>query len=511
MPPIMWHLLLVAGCKQPPASAVSSDTASGSFVLAHTNDLHARFLPSRAKWIDGQPDIGGFVAIDGHVRSLRQARGDDNVLLLDGGDLLTGTPLMDFEVRGAMGGAMHEFLEAVGYDAAVVGNHEFDLGWENVTAFVEAAETTTMLSANLDGPDGTPLWPTLKDHEIYEVGGVRVGVFGVTTDDLHTLASPRVMDRVTLLGEVEAARQQVEILESQVDLVVALTHIGIDRDKALAEAVPGIDLIVGGHSHTPLYEPVTVGQTRIVQAGCYARNLGVLELSVAGGEIETARYELIDLLPEQVPGPAGDEVTALTERYQTAIDERFAEVIGEVTADLGRDYHAESPLGRWASDMVRLATESDVGLYNAGGLRSDLFAGELTRGGLYQVFPFANQVVTFTVSGEELQAMLVHNARSEAAGEGGVLQLSGVQMRWMPEDDGVVVESLAVGGGPLDPTQRYKVATNSYVAEQWEKYLSIEPADLESLGRTVFTVAEAHVQGGPVADPADPRSIRLDP
>ena len=130
------------------------DARPGRLIIAHTNDLHAHYGPNRADWLEGTPDIGGFGAIGGHVAALHQEHGDDRVLVLDGGDVMTGTPLMEFEVRGARGGAMLELMETAGMDAWVLGNHEFDIGMEHISTIVSASQIP-VLSANLDAADGS--------------------------------------------------------------------------------------------------------------------------------------------------------------------------------------------------------------------------------------------------------------------------------------------------------------------------------------------------------------------
>jgi 5'-nucleotidase / UDP-sugar diphosphatase len=503
----MWLLAIVA-CK-PPQPAARPGTGSGSFVLAHTNDIHAHYEPNKASWLEGQPAIGGILAIDAEVRALRTARGDGDVLVLDGGDLLTGTPLMDFQVRGAYGGAMQELVEAVGYDALTLGNHEFDLGWENVSAFVAAAKTP-VVSANLDGVAGGPLFPTLLDHVILDVAGLKVGVFGLITEELPTLASPAVMAHVALKDEVETARAEVQALEGEVDLVVALTHIGIENDERLAREVPGIDLIVGGHTHTPVQEPKREGDTWIVQAGSYARQLGIAEITVEQGAITTFAPTLADLRPETSRGPPGPELQALVARYDETIAVRFGEVVGHADEDLVRDSHHESSLGRWVADLVRTGADADVGFYNNGGIRADLYAGDVTRGALYQIFPFTNQLVRFTATGAELLTILENALAAELGQADGSLQMSGIVVRWSGASGAARVESAMVAGKPVDPARTYTVATNSYVAEQWLKYLGVEPAKVESTDRTILDVALDFATKGVIRSPTDVRAIRVD-
>ena len=226
------------------------------------------------------PQGRGFVYGTGVlVQHIEDMHGADRVLLLDGGDLLTGTPLTDVEIRGSQGGAMLDFMEAVGYDAWVIGNHEFDKGFENVEALVSSSKIPA-ISANVRAPDGGPAFTGQQPSTILEAGGFKIGVIGATTEQLEGLVSPDTWSRLDLIPVAEAVAEQVEILDPQTDLIVVLSHIGLDADKALAEAVDGVDLIVGGHSHTHLDTPEKIGGTWVVQAGSYCRTLGVVRVGM---------------------------------------------------------------------------------------------------------------------------------------------------------------------------------------------------------------------------------------
>ncbi|MCB9758721.1 MAG: bifunctional metallophosphatase/5'-nucleotidase [Alphaproteobacteria bacterium] len=495
----MTLLLALLACR-PPAAPVAP---SAELVLLHTNDMHCHFQPERADWLEGEPSIGGMALLDAQVRALRAS--SPASLLLDGGDILTGTPLGGIAARGADGGPMLEFMDAIGYDAWVLGNHEFDRGWDNVAALVEASQIP-VLSANLDAPGGGPAFPALQDHVVLETGGLKVGVIGLTTEGMSHLAPLGVMDHLVVQDIVDTAQEQVAALEPQVDLIVVLSHVGVDGDRKVAREVDGIDLIVGGHSHTRLEQPVQEGDTWIVQAGSYTRNLGVARLGVVDGAVDHFSAELVDLLPETSPGPASEAVTALVDTYAAQIDAEFGEVLGTATSTLTRDYNHESPLGRWITDVLREATGADVALYNAGGLRADLVAGPISRRAVYEVFPFGNQAVTLTLSGAEISRILEENVDA-ARGDHASMQVSGASIRW--KGDAVVERT--IGGAPIEPERLYTVATNSYVAERPDKYLANAVVKgLTSTGRTTFEIASEAASSSPIADPGDTRCGPVD-
>ncbi len=502
-------LLACVAPRTPPAPGPQG--GPGHLVVAHTNDLHAHFSPNRASWLPGGPDIGGFTEISAHVLGLEDIHGEEEVLVLDGGDILTGTPLMEFEARGARGGAMLDFMEASGVDGWVLGNHEFDLGHDNISAVV-AASNIPALSANLDARDGSgnPGLAGLKDHHIFERAGLKIGVFGLTTDGLAHLTSGEASSKMKVRKVQEVAREQVAILEPKVDLVVALTHIGLEKDKALAEAVPAIDLIVGGHSHTPLYKPVQVGTTWIVQAGSYARNLGVAEMTIEDGQIRSFKGVLRDLVPGASKTPPSPKVVELEKLWSDRIAAKFDEKVGSVTTTLGRKPAAESPLGRWAADMLQAYAETQIGIYNPGGLRGDLVAGTLTRRGLYEVFPFSNTVVRFQMSGAELIGLLLRNASAQLEGRRSAMQMSGVRCKWRVRSDVPELVEVHVGGEAVEPDGSYTAATNSYIIDRWSYNLGFKPRETEELKGTVFDAAQAMAAKGPISPPPNPRMVRVD-
>jgi 5'-nucleotidase len=483
----------------------------GRVTILHTNDIHGHFLPEAAEWLDGRPAIGGFARLDAEMDSLRAARPAHSVLTLDGGDQLTGTPITDLVVDGSKGGAMHRFYELLGYDAWAVGNHEFDKGLDNLSAYTKS-HPIHALSANLRAPDGvSPLLPNQQSSEIFVRSGVRIGVIGVTTDQLAGLMNRKDFARLKLLKVEDAVRAEVARLDPLTDVIVVLSHVGVDGDEALARYVPGIDLIVGGHSHTRLTEARHVGETWVVQAGSYNREVGVIDMAVADDHIADFHYTLHDLLPETAPGPASPEVTALADQYQAQIDAMYGEKLSDAPALLGRDYHHDNALGRWITDVLRITAGTDIGMYNGGGLRADIPAGPVTRGTIYACFPFGNELTTFELTGEELQQVVLRNVIAENDEKRGYLSLSGVSWTWRMRNGAPELVDVKVGASALDLKHTYTVATNNYVAEQWDKHLGVEPHNVEGQGMTDFEAAVQYAAAhGPVVDPGDVRAKRVE-
>lgn len=221
----LWLLLACAARTAPtPTLPPEGQAPAGTLLIAHTNDLHAHYLPERAEWREDQALLGGMVAIDAELRALERSFGADAVLYLDAGDVLTGTPLMELEVGGVAGGGMAVLLDAIGVDGWVPGNHEFDRGFDHAQAFVALGRAPT-LSTNLRAPCGGEALrcgPALAGSEpwrIYTVNGVKVGVFGLTTSGMAHLTDDATLARMEVLGHAPAAQQAVDALQPQVDLV----------------------------------------------------------------------------------------------------------------------------------------------------------------------------------------------------------------------------------------------------------------------------------------------------
>ena len=203
-------------------------------------------------------------------------------------------------------------------------------------------------------------------------------------------------------------------------------------------------------------------------------------------------------------------MAALEKKWGEKIAARFDEPVGEVTATLSRKPAKESPLGRWSADMVGAYAESQIGIYNPGGLRADLVSGPLTRRGLYEVFPFSNAVVQFEMSGAELIGLLLRNANAELSGRRAAMQMSGVRCKWRVRSGVPEIIEARVAGAPVKPESTYTAATNSYIIDRWAYNLGFKPRNTKVLSGTVFEAAQAMAAKGPIVPPPNPRMVRVD-
>jgi 2',3'-cyclic-nucleotide 2'-phosphodiesterase (5'-nucleotidase family)/predicted extracellular nuclease len=491
-----------------------------ALTVMHTNDTHAN--------VEQFPFLA--TAVD-EVRSRAK-----NSLLLHAGDVFSGTLYFNTQ----LGQADLYFMNAVGYDAMTFGNHEFDKGSKVLADFVKGAKFP-FVSANIDFSKDALLGPLVEkeigqpgdDGKIYpavieEIDGEKVGIFGLTTEDTPTISSPSAETRFS--EAKEKAEETVESLEDMgIDKIIALSHLGYDKDLELAKAVDGIDVIVGGHTHTVLEQGVLVDKeepTVIVQAGERLNYLGVLDVTF--DERGVVRDYEAELLPLNADNYAKDAVLeAKVQQYKAEIDELLKEVVGATTVDLDGERAnvrtKETNLGNLIADgmvwkMKQFLPETTIALQNGGGIRASIKAGDITMGDVRTVLPFENTLVAIQLTGEELLEALEHSVSAYPAQSGGFLQVSGLRFKFDPEKPAGervwFVEAKNADGKfePLKKDALYTVATNSFTAKGGDGYDSLkrayEDGRMKNLDIPDYEVFSEYLrQFGPVSPQVEGRIV----
>ncbi|MFN3682640.1 MAG: bifunctional metallophosphatase/5'-nucleotidase [Fimbriimonadaceae bacterium] len=432
--------------------------------ILHTNDTHGHLLPfsypsliepgSDVAKLAARQDIGGIARIATVARRIRESvkRAGGTTWLVDAGDFCDGTPFST-EYKGD---ADNEAMNAVGYDFGTFGNHEFNNTLAQVRKLIaESKRKLVAANARLKS-DGRPL---LEPYRIERVGGARVAITGVITTSSGTY--PAAREGVEFEDEVMALQRVTSELKGKADVIVVLSHAGYEVDLKIARQVPGIDVIVGGHSHTRLpYGFVEwagdelfqdrVNGTIIVQAFQWGGELGRLDLLLtkgkAGWKISRHRASLI---PITSAIPEDPRVAAVVERYWRPIASKYGEVVGEAVADVAPRYDdlAEYNL---VADAVRETLGVQFDLENIGGVRAPLVKGPITMGDLVTMDPFNNSVVTTKLTGAQLKAVLLRHKPA----------VSGIRYRI---EGGRLVEA-SIAGQPIRDEETYVGAANSYLA-----------------------------------------------
>lgn len=421
--------LLVAACAgdaRPP-----HDGSRRTLLILHTNDLHSHLEPG---------EEGGLARIAGYVEGVRARRND--VLLLDAGDAVAGTPVSSlFEGR-----PVFTVMNVMGYDAMTLGNHEFDYGWPLVDEYAEIA-AFPLLCANVRAPDGRRFGDA--PFRVFTVNGIRVGVVGLVTDTTPEITAGGTVTGCEFEPPAGALARILPDVERESDIVVVLSHLGLEQDKALAAAVPGIDVIVGGHSHSEVLQPLSVGATIVAQAYRYGARVGRLDLEVdvTRGVVVSCRGELIAVDDNLPSSPA---VRAAVAAWEEPVRDRVDVVIGRADRDWSK---AELATPIEAIYRERLGT--DLGYHNRGGIRATVPAGDVTIRRIWNVLPFENTLVTLSVRGANLPRPLLEQTPDH------------------------------------DPDRVYTVATNSFVAAHLDRYF---PAGVESVEDSGVPMRDAVIE-----------------
>ncbi len=417
--------------------------------ILHFNDLHGQLLPRESQ----DQSVGGLARIATLVRETRAWNAPHGVttLLLEAGDVLQGTALSTV----FHGEPDFIALNLIGVDAMTLGNHEFDFGQGNLATRMKQARFP-IVSANIRRADGQPL---AKPFVTCDVGGTPALIFGLTSQDTAIESDAKNVVGLRFLDPIATAREIVEANRTRYPIIIALTHIGLDNDIALAKAVPGIDLIIGAHTHDALKEPLRVGDTLVCHAGSRGAYLGEVDAFFAHGDIARYRGLLRTVDGSVAADPAVARVIA---RYADRLSGTIKRVIAHTPVALdGEGHHVrsqETNLGDLLADIIRDYAKADIGLVNGGGIRSGIPAGPITIESVMSVDPFGNQLATVELTGEQLLEVLRHDA-SLPRPDGGFLQVSGLTITIR----GTEVADVKVGGQPLQRDKGYKVAIAEFL------------------------------------------------
>ena len=486
-------LLLVLLVMALAASAiVAQDEETFQLTIIHTNDEHAQHDPNAA----GDGGIARQAAVIAQIRNSA-----DNVILVDGGDRFTGS-LYHQQYRGQDNA---QLMNMLGYQAMTPGNHEFDDGPDTLAAFIDALNFP-VVSANITVAEGNPLEGKLVPSAILEVNGQQIGVIGLTTAETPILSSPG--EGVTFDPDYAAAVQAVadELTAQGINKIVLLTHLGYGVDVDLATQISGVDVIVGGHSHTLLGNAYTAAEypypaeatsasgepVVIVQAGGgNTLYLGRLDATFDGAGLLTNWGGDTIFMSRFITPDA--EVEALLTELAAPIDELKATAVGESAVFLVGDRAVcratECNLGNLITDALRAETGAQLAITNGGGIRSNIPVGvetpadpaleapqTVTLGDVLTVLPFGNLVSTFELSGADVVAALENGVSQVENGAGRFPQVSGLRYTFDPAAEAgsriVSVEVLGEDGSytPIDLEAIYSVASNDFMRRGGDGY-----------------------------------------
>ena len=501
-----------------------------------TSDVHGTLAPQRYVAKDGRAAVtaDGVLALSAYVQNARAAH-PGHVLLVDAGDLFQGT----MAVNQSRGRAMVEAYNALGYDAAAIGNHEFDYGPDpnrpgSPTGALEAAIAGArfpFLAANIDDrvSGALPAWPNLRKSALLVRGGMRVGIIGVSTPTTPSATlGANVRDLSFAAAAPRVAAEAAHLRAAGAELVVLLGHMGgrCEHTKnafdlsscamafqeglygelfAVLRALPPgtVDVAIGGHTHEKVAH--WVGSTAVLQSGAYGRFMGRVDACILPqGGIDAQRSQIYApkrlCLSAWQDGTCGARTTSTAvaqARYenaplridpavQAAVQPHLDAVIAREQEPLRATLPDRLPpaqLAQLTAEGLRRSLRADFGLQNRGGVRSALAAGPLRYGDLFRAVPFDNRAVRIMVTGRQLATAVQRIAQSRPPSDWP--KLSGLTLK---RNGGKVVVQTSKGA-PLDPDRRYALATCDFLLAGGDgaadSFASVAPADVQVQASTL--------------------------
>ncbi len=357
-----------------------------SLTILHVNDLHARLMPLENR-------TGGFAYLEAAIR--RERAGCHDCILLNAGDLVQGTPVSTI-FRGI---PVYQIGNLFGFDAATLGNHEFDYGWQQAQQFLKIADYP-IVTANVVNAAGQLI--TSKPYVILKVNGLRVAILGIMTDTLADVTTPKSMGDWHTIPAIATARKYAAELRGRSDLIVMLAHIAPVEEKAFLAEAPEIPVLVTGHAHTGLSELVSENGRLLVRVKGYGQELGRLELKVDTEKKAPVEWHWKHLT-----------IDSTTIQPEANMAEQVKHWEGEVTAAVDRPLAVSSKeftkreVKALIEEALRDETHSDFAWMNLGGVRDTLPKGQLLVRHIWNIMPFDNTVVIGTFKGRDLPAVVV--------------------------------------------------------------------------------------------------------
>jgi 5'-nucleotidase/UDP-sugar diphosphatase len=490
-----------------------------SLTILHSNDVHAHHEPNA----DGD---GGEALASSVIDQVRSA--NSNTILLSAGDTFMGT--LFYVMHHGIDSA--ELMNLMKYDAMTLGNHEFDEGNGNLALFIEKIKFP-IVAANVNFEKSTALNKKTVPYTILKKGGEKIGVIGLVNPETPSMSRPG-SDLVFEGDLVKIVKSSVEKLTAEgVNKIIVLSHLGYQGDLDLAKAVRGIDLIVGGHTHTLLANfdkraadtyPSEIqnpeGKTiLVVQAGEYLQYIGKLDVEFdPNGELVTWKGDTIFLSGYITPDiEISKEIGILSAPIKTLTESEIGESAVFLQGDREVCRFEECNLGNLITDAMRAETGVQVALENGGGIRASIEQGPVTLGDVLTVLPFGNLVSTLSLSGEDLQAVLENGASKIEEGGGRFLQVSGLRYQFDPSKPAgnriVSVEVLDAQGKyqSLDPKAIYTIATNDFMRDGGDGFsvMSEKAIDAYDFGRPLDQVLVDYIKtNSPVSTEIEGRIIK---
>lgn len=449
------------------------------FTILHSNDMHGDFL-AEAQGEKGEL-IGGLALLSGYINKVRGQ--EENVLYVISGDMVQGS-LIDSEYKGI---STMEIMNYLAPDVVSLGNHEFDYGLPHLL-FLEKMANFPIVNANLYIKKYHKR--LMSPYLILKKAGFDIMFTGIITEKvMDSIRQDKLVGSFVSLQDASAEVGKITdaYKNDDIDLTILLTHIGFESDVELAKMLDprwGVDLIIGGHSHTILKEPKKVNDILIAQAGVGTNQVGRFDIEVDDdtNSIVDYKWELIPI-NDKLAEP-DKKLMKYIDSYKKIVDRKFGTLICKLSKKATHPQREiETSLGNLVADAFAAASECDVMFVGSGSIRVKEFGPMVTLGDLTACFPYDDSLSRFEINGKQLKKIFSHIMREENRdGEGECYQVSaGVQATYNDSDK--KLESLSFRGKPVTDEQVFRICLQGYHVSQSETYLNISNEQLRASGK----------------------------
>ena len=442
-------------------------------ILLHSNDLHGNFISEKTD----EKLLGGISMLSGYVSKVREE--NPHALYCIAGDMLQGS-LIDSEFKGI---STIEIMNMLNPDVASLGNHETDYGLAHLL-FLERCANFPIVNANLFIK--RPYTRLFDSHKIIEINGMQVLFIGIITQEvMNNIRLDKVLG--SMIDVEEAANEVGHICNAyrnvDIDFTVLLTHIGFEDDKRLAALLDpawGVDVIIGGHSHTVLERPEEVNGILIVQAGVGTMQIGRFDIIVDTdtNSVHSYKWQLVPI--DSCNCPRDKQMEEIISQYKQHIDEKYERVLCRFVSQLTHpNRYRETELGNMMCDILKDALGVDIMMLGSGSIRKPKAGPIFTYGNLMELMPYDDRVVAVKVNGAQLRRMLTHVLRDEnVIGEEGEFYQFSRGLRIVYDSKAKRIESLEFEGRPIGEKDILSIGLQDYHFKNFAKFFNMPLKDL---------------------------------
>lgn len=474
--------------------------------IYHTSDVHGMYSSREARWDKTNPNrkIGGFAALKSLIKK------DTNpYILLDSGDMFQGTP----EGNITKGEASIKYMNALGYSATLIGNHDYDFGEDNLRKLISIS-SFPFLGANIYYKETEKRVEYTKPWIMVEKNGKKIAILGISGQHTKTTTLPLNVKHLDFKSETEqTAKYMEEINKAKPDAVIILAHIGINGDFSqqivdistytlsplrhstiqVAKAAKNANIVFGGHNHTGLLNGWKEKETSTLICESYWGlshvTKAVLDFDDKTGKLKDASCQIVPLWIDEIG--EDEEILKTTQEISSQTAKKMDVVIGKALKPLNFESSTfDNPVGNFVTDVTRWKANADIAFQNAGGVRNTIPEGDVKLRDIYQVMPFENTIVKVKMKGDLIYEVVKDNIRADRTS----MYVSGIEVKYKLTDGKISEIKIYKDGKPLEMDKEYTVATNNYLTSGGSGGKAFLKAGSENMEDTLILVRDAMIE-----------------